>query len=115
MSKFKKWLLPILAAVAILAPSAMAQSFEIGYHYDHRGPAVFSYVTHDFHITNFGSVGLWLSPSMEVTVGRAIFDGWVQMQFLVDAPVATVSVRAKYELIDQRQRAEFRVGLLLGR
>lgn len=105
-----------VALLAVLAiSSATAQSFEVGYAYDYRGHAAFTYVTHDFSIANFGAVGLWFSPSLEVVIAPTYLDGWVQAQFLLDAPSFTISARGKYELIDSRRRAEVRVGILLGR
>lgn len=112
----RKALLPLLALCAISVPLvAQSQSYEVGYHYDYRGPAIFTYVSHDFHITDFGSVGLWFSPSVEVIVSRVYLEGWLQGQVLIDAPAFTISVRGKFEMLDNRRRSEFRIGLLLGR
>lgn len=93
-----------------------SQQFEVGFHYDHRGYAGFGYVTDDFKITYLDRIdtGIWLSPSVEVTTNLQYIDFWGQLQFLVDTPYATLSVRTKYEYLDQRGRYEFRVGILLG-
>lgn len=112
MTRFKRALLVLACAIGIT--TAAAQSFEVGYHYDYRGHAAFAYVTHDFSMGHLGSIGLWFSPSLEVIISPTYLDGWLQAQFLVDAPAATLSIRAKYELIDSRRRGELRVGLLLG-
>ena len=101
--------------LALLALSVgQSQSYEVGYHLDHRGSAAFVYITSDFNLGYWGSVGIWASPSVELTFSPSYLEGWAQVQFLIDAPLATLSVRGKYELIDSRTRAEFRVGLLIG-
>lgn len=109
----KKLLLTLLACGAL--SGALAQSAEFGVQYDYRGPAVFTYLTTDFAIGSLGSLGLWFSPSIELIVSQTYIDGWIQAQFLVDAPWATISLRGRAELIDQRQRGELRLGLLIGR
>lgn len=101
--------------LATLGMTAFAQSMEFGVQYDYRGPAAFTYLTTDFSLGTWGKTGLWFSPSIEVVVAPTFIDGWVQAQFLVDAPWATLSVRAKAELIDQRTRYELRAGILIGR
>ena len=113
ISKLRRITLICVAALGL--SFGAAQSFEVGYQYDYRGHAAFAYVTHDFSLGNWGAVGLWFSPSLEVTFGPATFDAWVQAQFLIDAPAFTISVRGLVESIDSRERATFRVGVLLGR
>lgn len=102
----------LLALVALSYGSA--QSMEFGVQYDYRGPAAFAYLTTDFSMGNWGATGLWFSPSIEISVGRTFVDGWIQAQFLIDAPIATLSLRGKAELLDQRQRLELRLGVLIG-
>lgn len=104
-----------ITLLALLALTiGYSQSYEVGYHLDHRGSAAFVYITSDFNLGYWGSVGIWASPSVELTFSPSYLEGWAQVQFLIDAPLATLSVRGKYELIDSRTRAEFRVGLLIG-
>lgn len=109
----RKYLLA-LATVAVLAVG-QAQSAEFGVQLDQRGPAAYAYLSTDFSLGSLGSVGFWFSPSIEVIVAQTFIDGWVQAQFLVDAPFATLSARAKAELIDARTRYELRLGVLIGR
>lgn len=104
-----------ITLLSLLALSVgQSQSYEVGYHYDYRGSAAFVYVTTDFNVGYVGDWGVWISPSVEVIFSPAYQEGWVQLQGLFDGPWATLSVRGKYEVIDSRSRAEFRVGLLLG-
>lgn len=109
----KRILLAVLAALAITG--AAAQSAEFGVQLDDRGPAAFGYLTADFSIGAIGPFDIWFSPSVEIIVSQTFIDGWVQAQFLLDSEWATLSARAKAELIDSRQRLEFRLGLLIGR
>lgn len=104
-----------ITLLALLAlQGAYAQSYEIGYHYDYRGSAAFVYITNDFNVGYLGDWGIWFSPSVELTFSPRYLEGWVQVQGLFDGPFATLSVRGKYELVDSRPRAEFRIGVLLG-
>lgn len=104
-----------ITLLSLLALSfGSAQSYEVGYHLDYRGSAAFIYISNDFNLGYWGSVGIWASPSVELTFSPRYLEGWAQLQFLIDAPIATLSVRGKYELIDSRTRGEFRVGMLIG-
>lgn len=109
----KRIAIVLLAALAI--SGASAQSAEFGVQLDDRGPAAFGYLTADFSVGAIGPFDIWFSPSVEIIVSQTFIDGWVQAQFLLDSEWATLSARGKAELIDSRQRLEFRLGLLIGR
>lgn len=108
----------MLALVALLALGwASSQTFELGAVLDQRGaPGAYAYITTNIPLaySDPTNIGLWFAPSMEVTLSQDYLDYWVQAQFLVDAPWATLSVRGKVEHYDNENRAEVRVGVLFG-
>ena len=91
----------VLMLVVLLAlPQVQAQTFEIGYELALEPPVlapghVFLYATHDFFLFEFERLDtqVYFSPSAEIVFG----DRWqTQAQFLIDAPIATLSARAIY-------------------
>lgn len=106
----------IALIVALAASQAHAADFEFGVQYDQRGYAGYAYATTDFLITSFadGEIGLWFSPSIEITLGFGEYvEGWLQAQFLIDAPIATISIRGTY-FMEDTPSWELRAGVLIG-
>lgn len=122
----------VLALLAVLGLStlssvAQAQTFEVGYEVasapGYQGGAglelaylppatvghFFVYATTDVFLFEIGALDtqVYLSPSAEITVGDRY---WLELQLLVDAPIATLSATAKYE---SSGRLEGRIGVII--
>lgn len=120
MRRFIALLLVVLAVLGLstLSSMAQAQTFEVGYevalesstpHLPKASSGFFLYATHDFFIAELEAVDtqFYLSPSVELIFGSRY---WLELQFLMDSPLFTVSARTKYE---SSGRLESRLGLLI--
>ena len=103
----------LLITLLLMCSLAFAIDFEVGYELDEDGThAPFVYITDDFYLNEYEpwDTQFWLSPSLEIEFNTEDhWEFWIQLQLLVDGPLATLSTRAKYT---SEEVLEFRVGVL---